>query len=52
MGLMRLIGNDVYTLENEDVGDIKEIMFDMARCAVHSYSYLLWGQKLKSNKMI
>lgn len=29
MGANTLIGNDVYNLEDEDLGDIKEIMIDM-----------------------
>jgi len=51
MGADTLIGNDVYNLENEDLGDIKEIMLDVAtgniEYAVLSFgSFLGMGEKL------
>jgi sporulation protein YlmC with PRC-barrel domain len=51
MGADTLIGNDVYNSREEDLGDIKEIMLDMASgkvaYAVLSYgSFLGLGEKL------
>ena len=51
MGANTLIGNDVYNLAEEDLGDIKEIMLDMVSgkiaYAVLSYGGLLgMGEKL------
>lgn len=51
MGADTLVGNDVYNNDNEDIGDIKEIMLDMASgkvCyAVLSFgSFLGMGEKL------
>jgi len=51
MGADTLIGNDVYNHEEEDIGDIKEIMLDVANgniaYAVLSYgSFLGMGEKL------
>lgn len=51
MGADTLIGNDVCNLENEDIGDIKEIMLNMANgnieYAVLSFgSFLGMGEKL------
>lgn len=51
MGADTLVGNDVYNLEDEDIGDIKEIMLDMSSgkvCyAVLSFgSFLGMGEKL------
>ena len=42
MGAYTLIGNDVYNLEDEDLGDIKEIMLDMDSGEV-SYAVLSFG---------
>jgi len=42
MGANTLIGNDVYNLKNEDLGDIKEIMLDMRTGRV-SYAVLSFG---------
>lgn len=39
MGANTLVGNDVYNLKGEDIGDIKEIMLDMRRGRV-SYAVL------------
>ncbi len=51
MGANTLIGNDVYSRDDEDLGDIKEIMLDTAtgevRYAVLSYGgFLGMGEKL------
>lgn len=51
MGANTLIGNDVYNHNNEDIGDIKEIMLDVrtgkVRYAVLSFgSFLGMGEKL------
>lgn len=51
MGADTLIGNDVYNLDDEDLGDIKEIMLDVAsgnvEYAVLSFgSFLGMGEKL------
>lgn len=51
MGADTLIGNDVYNLDNEDIGDIKEIMLNVANgdieYAVLSFgSFLGMGEKL------
>lgn len=51
MGADTLIGNDVYNLQEEDIGDIKEIMLDVAtgniEYAVLSFgSFLGMGEKL------
>jgi sporulation protein YlmC with PRC-barrel domain len=51
MGADTLIGNDVYNFEDEDIGDIKEIMLDVASgniaYAVLSFgSFLGLGEKL------
>jgi len=51
MGANTLVGNDVYNLEGDDIGEIKEIMLDMATgdtCyAVLSFgSFLGMGEKL------
>lgn len=42
MGADTLIGNDVYNENNEDLGDIKEIMLDMTNGQV-SYAVLSYG---------
>ena len=42
MGAETLIGNDVYNHQNEDIGDIKEIMLDMASGRV-GYAVLSFG---------
>jgi sporulation protein YlmC with PRC-barrel domain len=42
MGADTLIGNDVYNLEDEDIGDIKEIMLNVANGEV-SYAVLSFG---------
>ena len=42
MGANTLMGNDVYNLKNEDLGDIKEIMLDMRTGRV-SYAVLSFG---------
>ena len=42
MGANTLVGNDVYNLKNEDLGDIKEIMLDMRTGRV-SYAVLSFG---------
>jgi len=42
MGANTLIGNDVYNLKKEDLGDIKEIMLDMRTGRV-SYAVLSFG---------
>lgn len=51
MGAETLVGNDVYNCQDEDIGDIKEIMLDMSSgkvCyAVLSFgSFLGMGEKL------
>lgn len=51
MGADTLIGNDVYNLEDEDIGNIKEIMLDVAggdiAYAVLSFGSILgFGEKL------
>lgn len=51
MGADTLIGNDVANMENENIGDIKEIMLDVAsgniEYAVLSFgSFLGFGEKL------
>lgn len=51
MGAKTLIGNDVYNLQNEDIGDIKEIMLHVSsgrvEYAVLSFgSFLGLGEKL------
>lgn len=45
MGAETLLGNDVYNLENENLGDIKEIMLDMTNGSV-SYAVLSFGSFL------
>ncbi len=42
MGAETLIGNDVYNLQDEDLGDIKEIMLDMESGEV-CYAVLSFG---------
>lgn len=42
MGADTLMGNDVYNLKDEDLGDIKEIMLDMRTGRV-SYAVLSFG---------
>lgn len=42
MGANTLIGNDVYNLQNEELGDIEEIMLDMNTGEV-SYAVLSFG---------
>lgn len=42
MGADTLLGNDVYNLQGEDLGDIKEIMLDMNTGEV-SYAVLSFG---------
>ena len=42
MGADTLMGNDVYNLKDEDLGDIKEIMLDMRTGRV-SYAVLAFG---------
>ena len=51
MGADTLVGNDVYNLKSEDIGDIKEIMLDMrsgkVAYAVLSFTaFLSTGEKL------
>jgi sporulation protein YlmC with PRC-barrel domain len=51
MGANTLVGNSVYNLENDDIGNIKEIMLEMStgniRYAVLSFgSFLGMGEKL------
>ncbi len=45
MGADTLIGNDVYNLDEEDIGDIKEIMLDVATGEI-SYAVLSFGSFL------
>lgn len=45
MGADTLIGNDVYNCADEDLGDIKEIMLDMASGKI-SYAVLSFGSFL------
>lgn len=45
MGADTLIGNDVYNLEDEDIGDIKEIMLDVTTGDI-SYAVLSFGSIL------
>lgn len=45
MGADTLIGNDVYNYEDEDVGDIKEIMLDVASGNI-AYAVLSFGSVL------
>ncbi|OFZ69503.1 MAG: photosystem reaction center subunit H [Betaproteobacteria bacterium RBG_16_58_11] len=42
MGADTLVGNDVYNLKNEDLGNIKEIMLDM-RSGQVGYAVLSYG---------
>jgi len=42
MGADTLVGNDVYNLNDEDIGDIKEIMLDMKSGKV-GYAVLSYG---------
>lgn len=42
MGADTLVGNDVYNRQNEDLGDVKEIMLDMSTGRV-SYAVLSFG---------
>lgn len=42
MGADTLLGNDVYNMNNEDLGDIKEIMLDMTNGQV-AYAVLSYG---------
>lgn len=42
MGANTLLGNDVYNKEGDDLGDIKEFMFDMASGKV-AYAVLSYG---------
>ena len=42
MGAATLVGNDVYNLDDEDVGEIKEIMLDMRNGKV-GYAVLSFG---------
>lgn len=42
MGADTLVGNDVYNLKDEDLGDIKEIMLDM-RSGKVNYAVLSFG---------
>ncbi|KPF44549.1 photosystem reaction center subunit H [beta proteobacterium AAP51] len=42
MGAHTLLGNDVYNQDNEDLGDIKEFMIDMATGRV-AYAVLSFG---------
>lgn len=42
MGADTLIGNDVYNAQDEDLGDVKEIMLDMSTGRV-SYAVLSFG---------
>ena len=42
MGANTLLGNDVYNVDNEDLGDIKEFMLDMASGKV-VYAVLSFG---------
>lgn len=42
MGADTLIGNDVYNAQDEDLGDVKEIMLDMSSGRV-SYAVLSFG---------
>jgi sporulation protein YlmC with PRC-barrel domain len=45
MGADTLLGNDVYNLDGEDLGDIKELMLDMATGKV-AYAVLSFGGML------
>ena len=45
MGADTLIGNDVYNMDEEDIGDIKEIMLDVATGEI-SYAVLSFGSFL------
>jgi hypothetical protein len=45
MGADTLLGNDVYNRDNEDLGDIKEFMIDMASGKV-AYAVLSFGGML------
>lgn len=45
MGADTLVGNDVYNREDEDIGDIKDIMLDMSDGHV-SYAVLSFGSFL------
>ena len=42
MGADTLLGNDVYNLQDEDLGDIKEIMLDVPAGRI-SYAVLAYG---------
>ena len=42
MGANTLIGNDVYNLDEEDIGDIKEIMLDVSTGCI-AYAVLSFG---------
>lgn len=48
MGADTLVGNDVYNLKDEDLGDIKEIMLDM-RSGKVNYAVLSFGGFLGLN---
>jgi len=45
LGAETLIGNDVYNLDEEDIGDIKEIMLDVATGGI-AYAVLSFGSFL------
>lgn len=51
MGADTLIGNDVYNRADEDLGDIKEIMLDMASGKI-SYAVLSFGSFLGFNEKL
>jgi len=51
MGAATLVGNDVYNLDNQDVGEIKEIMLDMRSGAV-GYAVLSFGGFLGMGKKL
>ncbi len=51
MGAATLVGNDVYNLENEDVGEIREIMLDMRSGRV-GYAVLSFGGFLGVGKKL
>lgn len=51
MGADTLIGNDVYNRSEEDLGDIKEIMLDMASGKI-AYAVLSFGSFLGFNEKL
>lgn len=51
MGAATLVGNDVYNMDNEDVGEIEEIMLDMRSGRV-DYAVLSFGGFLGVGKKL